>query len=354
MYDIFYICNNNINVECWNNFQKCYPRSIKLENVKSFSEISNKSFTKMFWVVWDNLSINKNFNLDSYSATEWDNQYIHVFKNGEYYDGICLFPKNAKVSQREFDYRFFTEKKEIDIVASYPRLQQYDIVFISYNEPNADENYQRLVNRFPRAKRVHGVKGIHQAHIKAAEISSTEYFWVVDGDSIIVEDFVFEHHIMPREKNYVFVYKSINPINNLEYGYGGAKLLPRENTIKMSINTPDMTTSISKNFKVVNTISNITAFNTDPFNTWKSAFRECVKLSSKIIDRQNNTETSERLNIWCSVGSDKLFGKFAVEGAIAGVEYGTDNKNDITAIKKINDFDWLKEYYEQRTQNIHS
>jgi phosphoribosylpyrophosphate synthetase len=34
-------------------------------------------------------------------------------------------------------------------------------------------------------------------------------------------------------------------------------------------------------------VSNITAFNTDPYSTWKSAFRECVKLSSKIIDRQD-------------------------------------------------------------------
>ena len=30
-------------------------------------------------------------------------------------------------------------------------------------------------------------------------------------------------------------------------------------------------------------VSNITAFNTDPFNTWRSAFRECTKLASAII-----------------------------------------------------------------------
>ena len=45
----------------------------------------------------------------------------------------------------------------------------YDIVFISYQEPNADENYDKLKERFPLAKRVHGVKGIHQAHIEAAK-----------------------------------------------------------------------------------------------------------------------------------------------------------------------------------------
>ena len=45
----------------------------------------------------------------------------------------------------------------------------YDIVFISYNELAADDNYALLKARFPMAKRVHGVKGIHQAHIKAAK-----------------------------------------------------------------------------------------------------------------------------------------------------------------------------------------
>jgi hypothetical protein len=45
----------------------------------------------------------------------------------------------------------------------------YDIIFISYNEPNADENFARLKARFPYAHRVDGIKGIHQAHIAAAK-----------------------------------------------------------------------------------------------------------------------------------------------------------------------------------------
>ena len=49
----------------------------------------------------------------------------------------------------------------------------YDMVFISYQEPNADENWDKLKSRFPLARRVHGVKGIHQAHIEAAKKSHT-------------------------------------------------------------------------------------------------------------------------------------------------------------------------------------
>ena len=46
---------------------------------------------------------------------------------------------------------------------------RYDIIFISYNEPQADENFSRLKARFPYAQRVQGITGIHQAHIAAAK-----------------------------------------------------------------------------------------------------------------------------------------------------------------------------------------
>jgi hypothetical protein len=215
----------------------------------------------------------------------------------------------------------------------------YDIVFISYNEPNADENWKRLSSRFPLAKRVHGVKGIHQAHIVAAKKCFTNMFWVVDGDAVILDTFDFSYKTKLQDT--VHVWRSRNPINDLEYGNGGVKLLPRHMTINMNVTKPDMTTSISTKFKPVLEVSNITAFNSDPFNTWKSAFRECVKLSSRIIDRQVTDETSKRLDVWCTKGIDRTFGNYAINGAIAGSKYGIQYKYDISALKKINDFDWL-------------
>jgi hypothetical protein len=230
----------------------------------------------------------------------------------------------------------------------------FEIFFISYQEPNADENWKKLKSKFPLAQRIHGIKGIHQAHIAAAKKSFTNMFYVVDGDAIISEDFNFDYEVHQLERSHVHVWQSKNPINDLVYGYGGVKLLPKNETIHMDVTCTDMTTSISKHFKAMPGISNITAFNTDPFNTWKSAFRECVKLSSKIIDRQKDNETLDRLNTWCSIGEDRSFGKYAIAGAIAGADYGITNRKNLEAIKKINDFDWLKEHYEQRTQDIHT
>ena len=351
IYDIFYVSKNTVNDTKWLSFNKRFPLSQKIENIKCFSDISNKAFTKLFWVVWDDLIISNDFNFN-YIVPKWDEKYIHVFKNAEHFDGVALFSKYSDVSDKEFEKRFYRNHKKIDIIASNPTdTELYDIVFISYNEPTADINFINLKSKFPRAKRVHGIKGIHQAHITAAKLADTCMFWVVDGDAEILEDFNFDHEVSTHEKDIVHVWRSKNPINDLVYGYGGVKLLPTLLTMGMDVSKPDMTTSISNKFKAVKAISNITAFNTDPFNTWKSAFRECCKLSSKIIDRQKSEETLYRLDVWCTLGIDRPFGQDAIAGAIAGKEYGSANIDNLEALKKINDFDWLKDYYEQQTKN---
>ena len=343
IYDLFLVSNKSVNKETWSLFKQRFPNAQLLENVNSFDQIKSRAFTKMFWVVWDDIVVRDDFDF-SYVATKWDLEYIHVFKNGNHFNGVCLFPKNTKISNKEFKFRFFLNKKEIDIHASDPVSvgANFDIIFISYFETNADENWHTLKSKFPRAKRIDKIKGIHQAHIEAAKIATTEMFWVVDGDAQIVETFNFD--FSDPEKHTVYVWRSKNPVNDLEYGYGGVKLLPTEMTLNMDLSKPDMTTSISNQFKSMPEVSNITKFNTDPFNSWKSAFRECCKLASKVIDRQDDNETVERLRVWASTGSDED----ALAGAIAGSNYGTTYKDNLEALKLINDFDWLKEQFNAR------
>ena len=79
--------------------------------------------------------------------------------------------------------------------------------------------------------------------------------------------------------------------------------------------------------------------------TWKSAFRECAKLSSKTIDRQKQEETDERLKTWTTVGHTRKFGEYAVRGARAGMVFGLSRRTDL---RLINDFDWLKEQFNEQ------
>ena len=307
------------------------------------------SKTEMFWIVPDYITTTERFKFDTYFSFDqtYDREINHTYLNGKYHDGVILCSKYAQFSRREFDYKFIANKKEVNIIVSTPK--PYDIVFISYQEPTADEYYKYLTDRFPRAKRIHGVKGIHQAHIAAAKLCETDMFWIVDGDALVDPNFKFDYQVPRWDKETVHVWRSVNPINDLVYGYGGIKLFPTQLTINMDTSRPDMTTSVSSKFKAVQEISNVTGFNTDPFNTWKSAFRECVKLSSKVIDRQKNNETEERLRIWQTVGKSRPFGEYAILGATAGAVYGEQNKNNIDALKKINDFEWLKEQFDGNT-----
>jgi len=346
IYDLFYISRGEIDNERWQTFKSRFPTAQRIDNLKGYSDLKKESFTKMFWAVWDDVIVADDFDF-SYRATQWDDHYVHVFKNGEHYDGLCLFSKKTDITEREFKNRFYVNKKEVDIVATIPVGVEYDIVFISYEEPNAQKNYDDLLTRFPRAKRVHGVKGIHQAHIAAATIAETDMFYVVDGDAQIVDDFNFDYHVLAWDYDTVHVWRSRNPINDLEYGYGGVKLLPRISTLNMRTDTADMTTSISNRFKAVEEVANVTMFNTDSFNTWKSAFRECVKLSSKTIRGQVDEETERRLDIWTSVGHEQEYGTDAIRGAIAGRDFGISNCDNIDNLRKINDFDWLKEVFQR-------
>jgi hypothetical protein len=94
MYEIFYISKNPD--DGFNKLKFCFPL---VKCVTSLDEAKRKSFTKFFWAVWPDLIINEEFKFD-YKVSEWDKDYTHVFKNGDFYDGVCLFPKNKTISQK--------------------------------------------------------------------------------------------------------------------------------------------------------------------------------------------------------------------------------------------------------------
>ena len=231
-----------------------------------------------------------------------------------------------------------------------------DVFFLSYDEPFADENFGFLQMFAPNAKRVHGIKGIFDAHQECARQSKTNYFYVIDADAIIEEEFSFKFTPDPNKDAYpgvpetdcVFVWRSRNPVNDLIYGYGGAKLFPKQKLLDAEDWKVDMTTTIGAKFVPKFQISNVTAFNTSPFNTWKSAFRECTKLASAIIPNGDNTDNEYRLKVWCEKGLKRPFGKYSIMGAQQGRDFGIHYKDRPDILNKINDFKWLQETFDEQ------
>ena len=163
----------------------------------------------------------------------------------------------------------------------------YEIIFLSNNEPYSDNHWNKLKSRFPTAIRINGIQGIHEAHQEAARRAMTSNFWVVDADAVIVDEFNFDYEISEYDTNFVHIWHSRNPVNDLEYGYGGVKLFPKSAVLNSKKNSIDFTTSLEIGVKIIPEVANITAFNHNEFSTWRSAFRECVKLLSSKIKNSN-------------------------------------------------------------------
>lgn len=333
--------NNN-----YNKLRKIYPFVRKIPYTHSLSDIFEKAREKtktfQFWVVDGSIVLLPSFRL-SYSIKTFDYNYIHswrILSNLKLrHEGIYLLTKEYKL-----------EYKYLDKLVGYDN-SSFDIVQISYNEPNANENFLNLERHTgKKVLRVQGVTGIHNAHLEAAKISKTPMLWVVDADAKIVPKFKFNYKPRRWDRDTVHIWRSLNPLNGLEYGYGGVKLLPRHLVLEMNLNSVDMTTSISNKLKVMPEISNITCFNTDAFSTWRSAFRECVKLSSNVID--SNSINLKRLDAWCKLNESVPYGFYAYLGAMSGRKYGQENASNKEALSKINDFNWLADRWQEEKSQI--
>ena len=217
-----------------------------------------------------------------------------------------------------------------------------DIFFLSFNESNREKNWSILKARFPQSRRVHGVKGVALAHLMCARLSNTPYFFVVNGDNEIRKDFQFQSpsSLTPS----VYTWRSLNPVNQLVYGFGGVKLFWKQAAFAFSRGI-DVSTSLNIPYKIVPQVASVTRFNASPLEAWRGAFRECVKLSSKCIARQHDRETRERLEAWCEKGKEAPFDSYSLLGARQGRAYGLKYRDCSKSLKKINDFQWLEDYF---------
>ena len=306
--------------------------------------IANTCTTEFFYVISSDYDFEiKNFDF-KFKPEPWDQQFMHIWNLDSkikllHRDSVLADPDHYTDAALESG---ITKIKNIDVsITEQPR---YDVIFLSYDEYDADNRFRQLLSRHPGAKRVHGVKGIVEAHQAAAKVAATNFFYVVDADAELVDDFEFNTSVHESDFCSVHVWKSINPVNGLEYGYGGVKLFPRQPVISFNGHPADFTTTVSGSLKVMERVSNITKFNTDPFSAWRSGFREAVKLSAGLI-KNEDSDTRDRLETWCTVGNDAEFGDFTIAGACEGRQFGTEHFGDPKMLRLINDYRWLEEKF---------
>jgi hypothetical protein len=245
------------------------------------------------------------------------------------------------------------------------RVVDQDIIFLSYDEPNADKNYTDLCSKLPWAKRVHGVKGSDAAHKACADISETEYFVTVDADNIIDPNFLnveVDLDELGLTDKHVFSWCGNVHVNGLKYGNGGLKMWTREfvNDMKTHENSDskdhrsvvefcfnDLYYQFNANYCTSYT-------NASPFQAWRAGFREGVKMSLNQGEKTSDIKSVwwqnyDRLLVWCNVGADVENGIWSMLGAREGAWLTNCTDWDYTQVR---DFEYLTDYWAKKSEKI--
>lgn len=249
------------------------------------------------------------------------------------------------------------------------KILDYDIIYLSYDEPNAEKNYADLCRKIPWAKRVHGVKGSDSAHKACAELSETDRFITVDGDNIIKTEFLGKEFDLDNHEdahwnreaefeNCVVSWSAKNHINGLMYGNGGVKCWPKKKVLEMRThenadpNNPHAQVDFCWDIEYIqiNQCYSEIMNNGSPHQAWRAGFREGVKMA---LDRGikpsleqfhlNHWKNLHRLWIWLMVGADVENGLWAVYGAREGLYKTMCTDWDFVNVR---DFDWLNGYWD--------
>ena len=240
-------------------------------------------------------------------------------------------------------------------------INEFDIVFISYDEPNADENYADLLDKCPWAKRSHGVWGSDAAHKAAAALAETERFIGIDADNIVRPDFFNVEIDMDKiTSSDVISWAGKNTINGLVYGNGGIKCWPRGvvNNMRTHEAAPESDARAQVdfcwniNYIQMNNVYCDVMNNGSPLQAWRAGFREGVKMglvNGDVVDpgrlkRVVHHKNYQRLLAWMSVGDDSPNGLWAIYGARQGCHM-TNIQRHAWDWKNVRDFDWLSRMF---------
>jgi hypothetical protein len=241
-------------------------------------------------------------------------------------------------------------------------ISELDIIFLSYDEPNADLHYADLCNKAPWAKRVHGIKGSDAAHKAAANLSTTDWLITVDADNIVDTDFFNLQLEFNDPDIQVYSWLAKNNVNGLMYGNGGLKIWRKDFILNMQTHEASNSDRAQVDFCWENGYRQFfqcyseTVITGSPFQAWRAGFREGVKMTLvdgvKIpageIEQQVWWHNLHRLKIWSTIGTHTEYGKYAILGARMGTYMTNCTDWDYVQVR---DFEELRKIYETQVNH---
>lgn len=274
----------------------------------------------------------------SYTPKLWSvkDRAIHSFNAS---NGILQIPREIKqhfVSQL-YDYPYIVRHK-----GKFFNDIPLDIVYVSNGETGAETWWENLLSRTRghnnRVIRIDGVQGRTQALRAAAESSRTSWFFVVPAKLEVLDtvDWNWQPDLLQIPKHYIFYAR--NPVNGLEYGHMGMVAYNRR--LVLETTDPGLDFTMSRAHDVVPVVVGIAHFNADPPMTWRTAFREVIKLKDSIGNKQD-VEAAYRLEKWLTVARGEN-AEWSLRGSRDAVDYYEEVGGDYSKLLLSYDWAWLK------------
>jgi hypothetical protein len=252
---------------------------------------------------------------------------------------VSLAPREIQthLTSQIYDYPYVIKQKD-----TFLSPNPLDIIYISNGEPDAERWYDHLVTTCGHeVKRVQNVNGRAQAYQAAAMTSDTDWFFTVFAKLEVVNNFdwSWQPDYLQKPKHYIF--NSQNPVNGLEYGHMG--VIAYNKTLVLDTNDSGLDFTLSRAHAVVPMLSAIAHYNTTPELTWRTAFRECVKLRDD-IEKTGSIESQYRLDIWRTVAEGN-HAEWSINGAKDAVAYWESVNGEYDKLMLSFEWAWLQEYF---------
>jgi hypothetical protein len=243
-------------------------------------------------------------------------------------------------------------------------LAEIPVVFLSFDEPNADLHWELLKKVTPHDNiaRVHGVKGFDACHKAAADsFPKSDYVITVDADNQVDSDFYKQRMPDGMDGRVSFTWGGRQYTNGLMYGNGGLKLWSTEHLANMRSHelataerdAVDFCWDFTRYKELPGCYS--TAYtNGSPYQAFRVGFREGVKLSmeqGRVLGFSEWSTTMhaanfQRLMTWMTIGRDVEHGIWSIYGARLAVKMLQYDNFDFTNIR---DYDWFNDFFNLHT-----
>jgi hypothetical protein len=185
----------------------------------------------------------------------------------------------------------------------------------------------------------------------AADAASTPWYYAVFAKTRLENtfDFSFVPDRMQQPKHYIFNCR--NSVNQLEYGHMGV-VLYNCNGIRQLNQQGNFGLDYTMSFpnESIPILSCHGDFNTTPYHTWRTAFRESAKLA--YFESQSPTvEGNYRLNAWQTLAQGN-HAEWCLKGSNDGVEFFQSTNGDLDMLKQSFKWEWLRAYFVSHYSNL--